>query len=565
LISLTVYVINTKEVDMSFAIMWLGKFAGSLLLTALLVSLASLCKKTLWQKVLSYLVVLIFAAGFTATAAGTWIILQENIQPRWLFWYTLILTLAYITCSIIIVRYGLAGEQPEAVAARSWPRLMIAAAFAVVTIGNTAFFFYTDSKIVRELMAIRSETNEKLKGMMPTRAPDTQNARLVYEQAAKALGADKDFPKWFRETPPDIAKEEMKDFLTKRREATSLIYKASGLPLWGMDIDTSQSAYLWPLPSFTIYRNLAYLLYVSACDKTSDGDTTGALQDLALIETMSGHIMAYPSLLSLMINVALDDVRIRGVEHVLANNSRPLTGLIPLPVKAHTSGLDIFRKTLALDGLAMTQGLAFMLTSDDRLFAGIPFETSIYRVFFAPYDIASDKKKNEFLTKPAGTYEEFFKNIKQSQEIMSAGGGFLTRIAGPSHDNYFSRIMSHEARRALADTGLAVAAYKSAKGGYPEKLEALVPAYIDRIPLDPFTGKPLMMRPVKGGLELYCAGKNSFIKTDSLKGPVNFFIGKEAYEEFRVQADREARLKKDKPVKKEGDSKAPLAPDAVKK
>lgn len=549
---------------MSYAIMWLGKFAGSLLLTALLVSLASLCKKPLWQKILSYLVIVIFSAGFIAAAAGTWILFDENIQPRWLFPYTLALTLAYMACSFTIVRIGLRGEQPETVAARSWPRLIILAAFAVVTIGNAAFFFYLDSGIIRELNVIRTESTEKLKGMMPARAPDTQNARLVYEQAAKALGSNKDLPKWLKETPPDVSKEEIKDFLTKRREAVSLIYKASSLPLWGMNIDISQAAYQWPLPSFIIYRNLAHLLYISACDKVSDGDTAGALQDLALIETMAGHIMSYPSLLSLMINVALDDVRVRGVEHVLASNSKPLTGIIALPVKAHSSGLDTFRKTLVIDGLAMTQGLAFMLTSDDRLFAGIFLETSIYRVFFASYDIENDRKKTEILAKPAGTYEELFNNLKQSQEIMRDRGGLLTRIAGPSYDNYFSRIMSCEARRALADTAFAVEAYKAAGGKYPDKLEELVPAYIDRIPLDPFTGKPVMMRHVQGGMELYSAGKNSFIKPESVKGPVNFFIGREAYELFRVKADREARIKQEKASKKENTPKASPAPDTAK-
>ncbi len=549
---------------MSYAIMWVGKLIGSLLLTALFVSLASLCKKTLRQKILSYLVIVIFSSGFIAVTAGTWILFDENIQPRWLFPYLLALTLSYMACSFIIVRIGIRGEQPETAAARAWPRLIIAAAFAVVTTGNAAYFFYLDSGMIRELNVIRTETTEKLKGVIPARAPDTQNARLVYEQAAKAMGSDKDLPKWLKDMPPNVSGEEMKAFLVKHREALSLIYKASALPLWGMNIDISQAAYQWPLPSFVVYRSLAHLLYISACDKVSGGDTTGALQDLTLIENISGHIMSYPSLLSLMINVALDDVRVRGVEHVLAGNSKPLAGLIALPVKAHASGLDMFRKTLVIDGLAMTQGLAFMLTSDDRLFAGILMETSMYRVFFASYDIENDRKKTEILAKPAGTYEELFNNLKQSQEIMRERGGLLTRIAGPSYDNYFSRIMSCEARRAFADTAFAVAAYKAAGGRYPEKLEELVPAYIDRIPLDPFTGKPLMMRPVQGGLELYSAGKNSFIKAESVKGPVNFFIGKEAYEEFRVKADRESRIKQEESLKKRSAPKAPPAPDAAK-
>ena len=45
------------------------------------------------------------------------------------------------------------------------------------------------------------------------------------------------------------------------------------------------------------------------------------------------------------------------------------------------------------------------------------------------------------------------------------------------------------ARLDLLRLAIALERYKSAKGEYPETLDALIPAYLDEIPLDPFTGR----------------------------------------------------------------------------
>jgi hypothetical protein len=122
--------------------------------------------------------------------------------------------------------------------------------------------------------------------------------------------------------------------------------------------------------------------------------------------------------------------------------------------------------------------------------------------------------------------------------------------------------MAYEARQGLADLALAMTAYKAVKGRYPERIEELVPHYIDRIPIDPFDGKPLKMKSVKGGMELYSTASHPEIKLlGSTQDPINFYLGKEAYEEFRVKPEREKRLKAEQkkpqpPVDRKGEEGA---------
>jgi hypothetical protein len=54
----------------------------------------------------------------------------------------------------------------------------------------------------------------------------------------------------------------------------------------------------------------------------------------------------------------------------------------------------------------------------------------------------------------------------------------------------------------------ALAAYDRDHGRYPKELEALAPKYLDKIPKDLFSDKPLIYRPSEKGYLLYSVGIN---------------------------------------------------------
>jgi len=65
-------------------------------------------------------------------------------------------------------------------------------------------------------------------------------------------------------------------------------------------------------------------------------------------------------------------------------------------------------------------------------------------------------------------------------------------------------------RSTLQATAAALAAcrYRNDHGTWPESLDALVPGYIDKVPLDPMTGKPLVYRIEETGIVVYSIGEN---------------------------------------------------------
>ncbi|MCC6142614.1 MAG: hypothetical protein IT368_02295 [Candidatus Hydrogenedentes bacterium] len=64
------------------------------------------------------------------------------------------------------------------------------------------------------------------------------------------------------------------------------------------------------------------------------------------------------------------------------------------------------------------------------------------------------------------------------------------------------------ATTALAQAALAVERYDRATGEWPERIDAVVPKYLDAVPEDPFTGAPIRFRKTDTGYLLYSAGWN---------------------------------------------------------
>lgn len=92
------------------------------------------------------------------------------------------------------------------------------------------------------------------------------------------------------------------------------------------------------------------------------------------------------------------------------------------------------------------------------------------------------------------------------------------------------------ARRAGLKIMVALERFHAARGGYPEKLEMLVPDFFNQVPVDPWTGRPFTYRrftpaerSVNRGYMLYCAGKdgkdNGGIEPDRSKGKTQSSVG----------------------------------------
>jgi len=85
---------------------------------------------------------------------------------------------------------------------------------------------------------------------------------------------------------------------------------------------------------------------------------------------------------------------------------------------------------------------------------------------------------------------------------------FFTGALVPNFESAYLKEAMLEATLLAARTGLACRLYKSREGGYPEGLSSLVPGVLGEVPIDPFTGKPLVYRREGEGFIVYSLGSN---------------------------------------------------------
>ena len=84
----------------------------------------------------------------------------------------------------------------------------------------------------------------------------------------------------------------------------------------------------------------------------------------------------------------------------------------------------------------------------------------------------------------------------------------LSRFVTINFNSSFLSTVRMQAQLRVARTGLALLHHKLAHGTYPATLAEIDPAFLAEIPLDPFTGTPLIYRPEGDGFLLYSIGIN---------------------------------------------------------
>ena len=99
----------------------------------------------------------------------------------------------------------------------------------------------------------------------------------------------------------------------------------------------------------------------------------------------------------------------------------------------------------------------------------------------------------------------------------------------------------------LIDIAIAVSGYLEAKGSYPDRVDDLVPVFWEKVPIDPYDGKPLKIKKVPGGLDIYSTGPDpkDFVLDSKWGGVIRFYLGREAYEKYRVELAKRERVQEE--------------------
>lgn len=263
-----------------------------------------------------------------------------------------------------------------------------------------------------------------------------------------------------------------------------------------------------PLPHYAKFRNLARLFALDGRLRAARGDTAGAVTSSLHAVRFGQQIPRGAGLIGRLVGIACQDV-----------GRRPVWDALPrLPGSAARAGAR------RMEGiLAQNVGL------DETLIEEKYFGQTILRdVFRDPEQFAAIQEPDEQGNKVTGSEVRFVVLYFGKRHIFNNYTQFLDALIAQSRQPWVARpngpplpddplnqtllpviadvrlkYADNETQNALLTTALAARAYQAEHNGTaPPNLAALVPAYLARVPADPFApqaGAPLRYRRGEGG------------------------------------------------------------------
>ena len=553
---------------MGYVMLWLLVLATALLLLATIASLTARSGKKIVGRFLPRLAFILVALVFVmATVITGLAYFTYLVSPLWPFYFWLTLTVAFIIGSYWAMHRGLSKSHPGPPAA-SWPRGALAGSLGIVFCLCLITFMQLAQDRRVELANLRTNSVGLALRLWPEHLPDDQNAAIFYHQASLALTgqpflndpnqqfqSQKDRPEWlnadYQLRPEfDTAGNSINKILDDHRRVIDLIEKGISCPGIYTDIETDYLVNT-PIPFYTSLRDLTLLKRLEAINKAQKGDMEGALADLAMIDQISDQLLEVPILVSVMLSVLISSAGYDGLEYILAHYAENTTGALPLYSNGLTPAKPCLRRAFELEAAIWQDGL-FHIVREGAQSVGIDWGlgnwSDIYTVFFLSGDLETMEWIHDtYMKTMIQPYPEAMKTYREAtRQFEETPQGLLARnFALSFYSAYYERVEMMEARRGLAALALAAFNYQNNHGRYPVTLDELVPNYIDTVPADPFDLKPLKMKALADGLDLYSIGIDSQSKlTSQTKGPIHFYLGANAYQEFRVKPFQEDQAKK---------------------
>ena len=551
---------------MGYVVLWILVLATAFLFLATFTSLTARSEKKIIRQFLPRLVFILVALFFVAATVLTGLFYYSfKIRPLWPFYFCLTLALAFIIGSYWAMQKGLPKSRPGPPAV-SWPRAALAGSFVIVLCLCLVTFHQLAQDSRMDMATIRTDAVGLALQVWPARLPKELNGAEFYDQASLALTgtgffyhtgtkakSTREKPGWLAEgnyhlTPGfDPSSPDIKKAIDDNQVALRLIDKGASCPGFYFEPNT-ESLPSTNLPFFSSLRDLAWLKKIEAMSKAQNGNLEGALADLAVIERMTDQLMGVPMIISVMLADTINRAGYDGLEYILAHYEGPPAGALPLYTTGRTPAKPCLRQAMDFEKAIWMDSLYQLErhpeSADMDLGFGVVAE--LWKVFYLPDELATLQWIYEMQAKAAGQpYPEATKTYNEiEQRLETEPQGLIARLYTISTFFYNVRVEMLEARRRLAALALAAFNYQQDNGRYPDSLEDLVPKYINTIPIDPFDLKPLKMKPLDDGLDLYSTGIGPEAKPWSIKGPIHFYLGAKAYQEYRVKPFQEEQAKK---------------------
>ena len=397
----------------------------------------------------------------------------------------------------------------------------------VAVVVHQVWSYRARNALQRELDAIRAAgdplTLEEL--WPPEIDPPSENAALVYQEAfdlLKKCGFDQ-FHASLQEAaaladPADWSEEAtatVREMLEKCSEPLELLRQAAYMERCRFEPDRASPSPV-PLEHLNDMRQVSRLLRWSALLRLRDGDVDGALEDSRTGLLVSQVLASEPVLLPFLVRLAVVSQSLDSAETILSEHQPGPEICRAFIQDLKTAGDSLGRDlSWAFKGerVVTRRSLQTMPVASPALrwLAGglLPkIELGILKQLGPLVEVAETpypEARAEMDRLRAEAYGLGKRKFRIGGEAM---GEVLGSVLAPPMVRVKEEETKAEARIALAQLAFALTLYKAEHGTYPEALDVVAPDFLDQVPLDPFTARPLKYAQDDEGFFLYSVGLN---------------------------------------------------------
>ncbi len=424
-----------------------------------------------------------------------------NTGPKWWLAAIIIWTVVFIAASVVVIVIA-QRKHHGVIAARQWSKVRLASLFIVLTLITFLVFKNVDKQIQLHLGELRVAALTNALKLNPPGADAALNSAPLYK---KVMDEFKKTQAWqgcsrSRLSEPLRIPAEFKKILEQKKDSIELLERAASMPVYYKEINLEYGA---PVIYYTGIQRAALTISMRSCMNAQNGKTGQATTDLKTLRNMAGHMGEHPTLISNIISAQIYQMYVNTLENVLAT-SPPLT-------RADLYILKTDSKHITGNMIKALRNESLILMYQAKTIYNPPHSNGIYRVFVGGFDnqLMAELYKNLFFLYQVD-HEETLETLRDYEEFTvrydkEHPRHRSSKIIKQSYKNYL-RSLRVSALTRLSNSAIAATVYKTETGKYPTDLNTLVPDYLDKVPTDPFTKKPLKMTAENGGLILYSVG-----------------------------------------------------------
>ena len=512
---------------MGYALLWLESVVFSALFSAFGLQIAGRqeSKRLRWTLAVLTLVIALIP-GLIALFVTLWIKYKSSASQSGLG-YVLAWNIVALSCAVylFINRFLKSKEEPESVKRSSKSLIYGVAIFGFATVYT---FVSLDNGVKKRMSDLKIESGA-IALSLTRNIDDSENAAFLYREVFETINAyDKKHPDLYFKisgsTDTALSDEEVNTGIDELRGELELLRRASRLPDCSFDL-AIENTWNFQLPHLTSFRKCAQWLSIDAQRKASQGDFSGAMNNVASLSRISFHLSHEMVTISFLIAVSMQEIAYKTFDEIASKY--PLTPEAIEPVKTleyHSYRIE-YQRSMRMEKAWGLSIFAALSDNPSQIFGFVDTlslnESSLneflssamspfWRVFYLEDDISGyrsimDKRINS-LSLPY--YDNSNIVMKSFQSTEEANMGLFSSMIIPTIDRVTTRAAQADAQYKMLMVACAVVIYQSANGKYPENYSDLFPECLNRMALDPFDGQMIRLAARGKGVIAYSVGEN---------------------------------------------------------